>query len=139
MISKHIETLRLMTEDRETAFGYRVAAMLLHRNKIISFGWSQEKSHPFQQEFAKNKSAKFWHAETNAIFNARRKIDLDSLKKARLVVVRLKYSADRVTLKFGLARPCPGCARCIEAHGIKTVYYSLESTFEKPHYGVGEY
>jgi deoxycytidylate deaminase len=139
MIRKHIETLRVMAEDQPGAFGYRVAAMVILRNKIVSLGWNQEKTHTFQLEYAKNPHARYWHAETHAIHNARRKLSEADFKKAKLIVVRLKRKNVAGSFKFGSAKPCAGCQKCIEDHGIKTVYYSTESTFDNPHYVVGDY
>jgi deoxycytidylate deaminase len=145
MIRRHIETLRLLAEAQNPVFRTRFAAAIILKNRVISYGYNQEKTHPFAHDFARHPDALFWHAETNAIFNARKKISDADLKKAKLVVVRIKnvHPTDDVHYNnkdvFGLAKPCKGCQKCIETYGIKTVVYSLDSTFSHPHYAVAEY
>ena len=104
----------------------RIAACLVYKNEIISFGINQMKTHPFQAQFGKNKDSIFLHAETDCIKNALREIDVDELTRCTLYVCRVKFeSHEKRKFVYGLAKPCPGCERAIATFNIKSVYYTL--------------
>jgi deoxycytidylate deaminase len=124
-------TLRMLAEDVSPIKSSRIAAAIVRGKEIVSFGANQMRTHPFQAKFGKNPESIFWHAETNAIFNALRVVDVDSLKKADLYVYRVMYSSTkREKFILGNAKPCPGCARCITDFGIKRVFYTTERGYE---------
>lgn len=104
----------------------RIAACLVYKNKIISFGVNQMKSHPFQAMYSKNKESIFLHAETDCIKNALREINVDELTRCTLYVCRMKYETnEKKKFIYGLAKPCPGCERAIATFGINKVYYTV--------------
>jgi deoxycytidylate deaminase len=104
-----------------------VASALVHRNKIISYGTNQMKTHPYQHRYSKNDQCVYWHAETLAIYNADKKLNFDKFKKSVLYVVRVKYNgAGKNKFVSGLAKPCDGCMRCIKKYEIKSVIYTLD-------------
>ena len=115
-----------------------ISAALVHRNRIISFGVNQMKTHPYQLRYGKNKQCVFWHAETSAIYNADKKIGFDKFNKSVLYVARVKYiNSDKEKFVSGLALPCDGCMRCIKEYGIQTVIYTLDHIENtKENYGV---
>lgn len=115
-----------------------IAAALVYRNKIISYGVNQMKSHPYQRKYARNPEAIYWHAETSAIYIADKKIGFDKFKHSSLYVTRVKYdSSDKIKFISGLAAPCDGCLRCIREYGIKEVIYTLDHIDGvKENYGV---
>lgn len=118
---------------------FRHVAAIVHRNKIIAFGHSHKKSHPFQLKYGKNEEAIYWHAETNVIFNALKIVDTATLKRCRLYVCRIKCEDhDHRSLMFGLSKPCDGCQECIDEYQIPTLIYTMDGTFGKHHYGVEE-
>jgi deoxycytidylate deaminase len=115
-----------------------IAAALVYRNKIISYGVNQMKSHPYQMRYGRNPEAIYWHAETSAIFTADKKLGFDKFKNSSLYIARVKYdSSDKIKFISGLAAPCEGCLRCIMEYGIKEVIYTLDEIDNvKEHYGV---
>lgn len=135
-MKRHIELLKTVAEDIEPFAGARIAAMVLYKNRIISFGVNQDKTHPFQAKYAKNDEAVYWHAETNAIHNALKKVTPDELKKCTLVVCRIKHSGPDQKYAYGLAKPCEGCEKCIKDHGLKRVVYTQHSALDEIEYAV---
>lgn len=115
-----------------------VSAALVHRNKVISFGVNQMKTHPFQRNYGKNKEAIYWHAETSAIYTADKKLGFDKFENSILYIARVKYSCtDKLSFVAGLSFPCDGCLRCIKEYGIKTVIYTLDQMNDsKDHFGI---
>ena len=93
------------------------------------------KSHPFQAQFSKNEEAIYWHAETNAVYNALRVCDVDDLKRMTLYVARTRHPEDggRNQWIWGNSRPCEGCMSCLDKFKIKQTIYTLDGTGE---YGV---
>lgn len=128
-VSKTIDLLRIVAEDIEPVSNARLAAAILYRNRIISIGFNQMKSHPFAAEYCKNPDAIFLHAETDAIFKAKKKLTEKEMSKSTLVVVRVKSDA-RGNKIFGIAKPCFGCESCISDYNIKTLIYTLDSKYE---------
>lgn len=118
---KDLWTLAL---DSESSFGFRVVACIFHRNKVVSYGFNQDKTHPFQARFAKHEKAIYWHAETNAIHNAIRRVDESYLSKCSLAVARVKFDINGVP-GWGLAKPCKGCQRCINQYSLKSFHYTM--------------
>jgi len=126
---KYIELLSKVAIAVEPVRQARIAACLVYRNEIISFGINQMKTHPFQAQFSKNEDSIFLHAETDCIKNGLREISMDDLSRCTLYVCRMKYeSHEKKKFVFGLAKPCLGCAKAIVTFDIKTVVYSLNNT-----------
>jgi deoxycytidylate deaminase len=123
---KYIDLLSKIAISVEPVRQARIAACLVYRNEIISFGINQMKTHPFQAQFGKNKDSIFLHAETDCIKNALREIDVDELARCTLYICRMKYqSHEKKKFVYGLAKPCTGCERAIATFNIKSVYYTL--------------
>lgn len=123
-IRLHSRHLRILEELQEIAVqkagmkGFRVAAGLVLRNRIISVGWNRTKSHPFQRRHTKHPEAIYSHAETMAIHEATKRHFVD-LSRATLYVVRVSAKGERA-----LARPCVGCLDAITDYDIPRVIYS---------------
>lgn len=98
----------------------RHAASVVYKKKTVAYGYNRLKSHPFHNKFTKNDDAIYLHAETDAIKNALKKIDQDTLKKCTLYVMRLDLND-----QIAFSKPCPGCQRAIANFGIKNVVYTL--------------
>jgi deoxycytidylate deaminase len=132
---KILNLLSLMAEDidvSQTSNRARLAAAIVYRNRIISIGTNQKKSHPFQKKYAPNEDAIYLHAEVSAIKNALRHIDEKVLAKSTLYICRIKRTGARNSpFTWGISKPCTGCQRAIATFNIKTVVYSEE--------GVGTY
>lgn len=110
--------------------GTRMAACIVHKNRVAAFGVNKLKSHPFQLKFGKNADSIYLHAEIDAIKNSLRFLDVDDLKKSTLYVCRIKKEKKKDC--WGLSKPCPGCTRAIATFNIKNVFYSTDSqTYER--------
>lgn len=108
--------------------GANVLAGIYQRNKLIAFGLNQNKSHPFQAKFAKNRHAIFLHAETDAIKNVLKFVEVNRMHTCSLYIVRIKWTDTyKTSLVQGLAKPCEGCQRAIATFGISEVYYTLDN------------
>jgi deoxycytidylate deaminase len=109
----------------------QIAAAVIRRGKIVSFGNNDySKSHPFQKQYASHDHCIFWHAETNAIFNALK--EMDDISGCDLYVVRgkkMKVNGKDFPVS-GMAMPCPGCMKAIKKYGISRVIYSIDGTLK---------
>lgn len=119
-----IDSLFTLARDQEKNFKVRIVSAVAYRGKIISYGFNQKKSHPFQNKFKKNPHALFLHAETDAIKNALKCTSIDILKKSTLYVVRAKIIDEEMV--YGEAKPCSGCEACIKWFGLKKVLYTTD-------------
>lgn len=125
---KIIEELFVLARDHEKFGRARVAAAVVHRGKIISYGFNQPRTHSLQQVFQKNPEAIYLHAEIDAIKNAIRVSDYDTLKKSTVYVARSKnVDGDDV---YGNAKPCKGCEACLKFFNVKRVIYTTDEGFE---------
>lgn len=131
--TKYVNLLAKMAIAVEPVAQARIAAALVYKNDIVSFGICQNKTHPFQAHFGKNKQSIFLHAETDCIKNALRIIDVNDLNKCTLYICRVKFEDHKKNkFLFGLAKPCSGCFRAIVNFNISNVYYTLDNEgFEK--------
>ena len=132
-MDKHEKVLDLLSVVAEgvarntTASGARLAAAIVYKNRIISIGVNQKKSHPFQAKYSVNEDAIFHHAETDTIRTALRYLTEKDFSKTTLYICRIKHADGPDTpLIWGLAKPCIGCQRAIATFDIKEVVYSEE-------------
>ena len=94
----------------------KVAALVAFRNRVITVGHNQAKTHPIAKRFGRNPAACFLHAEVDALYKASRLIDTTNCE---LYVAR--------TWKNGspaMAKPCSGCMKAIDFFGVSMVYYT---------------
>ena len=119
------ETFKL-AQSVEPVRGARIAAAVVRRGKVISYGYNHKKSHPFQTRFCKNRHAVFFHAEVHAIKNALKSVDVEDLSKCELYIVRAKRNSTNRKWITGMSKPCSGCQKCIDLFDLKSVYYSYE-------------
>lgn len=136
-VTKNLNILRAIAEDIEPVRNAQLAAMIFYKGRIISIGYNQKKSHPMAAKFSKNPDAIFLHAEVDAVIKALKKLSEAELKRATLIVARVKTD-ENGKLVFGMAKPCPGCSKCIAAYGIRKVIYTENSTVEELMYSVKE-
>ena len=132
-MDKHEKVLDLLSivaegvDRNTTSSGARLAAAIVYKNRIVSIGVNQKRSHPFQAKYSVNEDAIFLHAETDTIRTARRHLTEKQLSKATLYVCRIKHEDGPGTpLIWGLSKPCVGCQRAIATFDIKGVVYSKE-------------
>jgi tRNA(Arg) A34 adenosine deaminase TadA len=125
---KHIHNLCVLLQDRPNGAGNaRIAASIVIKNRVVGYGFNEEKSSPFQKRFSKNTSAIYLHAELSAITKAVRRIDEKKLQKATLYVARLKKDKPGGKNIFGCSCPCTGCAEAIKQLKIKRVVFTTDS------------
>ena len=122
-MEKYVQRLFMMASDNDHVGNSRVAAAILFRNKIVSYGFNKQRTHPLQKRFRKNTEAIYLHAEIDAIKNSLRRITIDDLSNSTLLIVRSKFDSDG-NMTMGLAKPCCGCAKCIVHFNIKRVLYT---------------
>ena len=127
------ETFKL-AQSVEPVRGARIAASVVRRGKVVSYGYNHKKSHPFQAKFCKNAHAVFFHAEIHAIKNALQIIDVDDLSKCELYIVRAKRDKNNKKWITGLSKPCSGCQKCIDLFELKNIYYSEEKEIQNETY-----
>ena len=131
---KNLTKLALLASDLEPVASAKIAACLVHRGEIISYGFNQNKSSTFQSKWSKNSESVFWHSETNAIHNALKRYDVEELQnmKTTLYVCRIKKLLVNPKTKefvnvWGASNPCVGCSKCITHHNINRVVFSLDA------------
>lgn len=132
-INRHERTLQLLERvalDTVPDFQARVAAAVVYKNEVISFGVNRKVSHPFQKRFAKHEDAIWLHAETDALQKAIKMRGADFMSRCSLYVLRMKCDTDRTTMIRGLAKPCVGCSRAIATFKVKRVFYTTECGYE---------
>lgn len=115
----YISILKKITQDIECVANQTLAACVVKRNKIISFGHNKKKTHPLQNKFNKHPEAIYLHAEIDAIKNALKRVSANELAGSTLYIVRTKKNGSE-----GLAKPCKGCMQAIESFGICEVIYT---------------
>jgi len=133
---KVVNTLRLMAQDVVPVSGAKIAAAIVQRGNIISFGINQNRTHPLQAKWGKNSKAIFLHAEICAIKNALRHNTADYLMNTTMIVYRARRSnvGPKHAWYCGSATPCvAGCQAAIEAFGISKV---ISSTDDKDYFQV---
>jgi tRNA(Arg) A34 adenosine deaminase TadA len=84
-----LQRLKEVAEDSEPVSKVRLAAAILYKNKIVSIGRNQYKTHPIMLRFCKNPEAIYLHAEVDAINRAKKILTLTlwlSLVKAVKIV-----------------------------------------------------
>ncbi len=97
-----------------------IGACIVKKNRIISLGYNQLKTHP--KSPSKFKSL---HAETHALLG----IPLEQLRGASIYVFRKTRNNT-----LGNSKPCRDCESLLRAVGIKNVFYCLPSGYAQEVY-----
>jgi tRNA(Arg) A34 adenosine deaminase TadA len=113
----------------------RVYALAVYKNEIIGSGFNSSKSHPIALKFARNhnKDCIFPHSEVMALHAASKRLDLNDFKKVTLYVARVKQEKRGGPFIWGLAKPCEGCERAIQAFGVKRVVFTTDNSSMEIH------
>ena len=98
-----------------TRGNFRLGAVLVHRNTIVSIGMNSYKTHPLM---AARTSWPFLHAEQNAIIRA----GMDNCEGLDLYIARVLKNND-----LAMSKPCKVCIKLIEDVGIRNIYYSTNA------------
>ena len=94
---------------------FRLGAVLVHRNSIVSVGMNSYKTHPLM---AARTEWPFLHAEQNAIIRA----GLDNCEGLDLYIARVLKNNT-----LALSKPCAVCTELIKDVGIRNVFYSTDA------------
>jgi len=94
---------------------FRLGAVLVHRNSIVSVGMNSYKTHPLM---AARTEWPFLHAEQNAIIRA----GLDNCEGLDLYIARVLKNNT-----LALSKPCDVCTELIKDVGIRNVFYSTDA------------
>lgn len=112
--------------DNNRVSGARIVALLVYKG-TYAWGRNQEKTHPLQDQYKKNKDAIYLHAEIDCIRNMLRQMDPDDLGRCTMYIARAKYeNGEKNEMVFGEAKPCEGCQSAITAFRIKKVIYTTD-------------
>lgn len=126
--SKYIDVLSKLASNLEPTGNAKIAACVVYQNTIVAFGNNKNKTHPFQAKYGRNSESICLHAETDVIKNSLKLISQEQLSRSALYICRVKFlDENKKKLIFGLARPCEGCFKAINAFNIKKVFYSLNN------------
>ena len=90
---------------------FRLGAVLVHKNSIVSVGTNSYKTHPLM---APRTEWPFLHAEQRAIVRA----GVDNCEGLDLYIARVLKNNN-----LALSKPCDVCTELIKEVGIKNVYY----------------
>lgn len=118
-----LSDLSVIARDVEPVGQARICAGIVYKRQLVGVGVNLRRTDPMAKRFQRNPEAISGHAEINAIKNSiNRMRGADFLKDSTLYVARQKIVCGEWV--DGMAAPCPGCERAIEAFGIKRVYYT---------------
>jgi len=126
LLIKYFNLLKEISLGNEKVARARISAAVVLKKRIISIGMNCYKTSPFQIQFQKNPFSIYYHAETYAIKNSLKNVSVEDLRKATLLVCRVKYFPSLKKYMFGIAKPCQGCMKAIELFNIGKVLYTGE-------------
>jgi deoxycytidylate deaminase len=116
-----VDNLAAVARANPPVSSVRVAAALVYKNRIVSYGVNSYKTSPLQKKYGKNEHAIFLHAEISAIKHALRQLTLDQLSRSNLIICRVNHTG------MAMSKPCVGCQRAIAQFGIRKVFYTTET------------
>jgi len=120
-----LNDLCVMAQDVVPVGNARVTAAIVYKRQVIAYGKNIRKSSPFQKRFGRNEESIWGHAENVAARNAINRMgSVEFLRSSTLIVARMKIVNGKWVR--GLACPCEGCSRMIDAYGIPRVIWSEE-------------
>jgi len=99
----------------------KLGCVIVKKNKIISVGFNQRKTHP-----KSNTRFNHIHAELSAVLG----VDKELLRNSAAYVYRETKDG-----KAAMAKPCPACEDVLKRVGIKKVYYSSIDGFKEEYIG----
>ena len=121
----------------EEGVRFRLGAAIFHLQRLIAVGRNRLKSNPFQKKFGKNSDCIFFHAETEAIYNALKEYGMEEftrMKKTMFIYRTKKHINNPRKIVSGMSRPCNGCLRAICKFEFRYVYYSMDGDLQNPNY-----
>ena len=121
-----IDNLFDVAANTEKVAGAKIAAAIVHKNRIVAVATNSRKTHPFQKKYGRNQEAVCLHAEIHAAIKAMKIIEYEDFKKMDLYVARAKQIDKESSYTWGNAKPCVGCAGFVAEIGIKNVYFTTD-------------
>jgi deoxycytidylate deaminase len=122
---KHLNFAFLIAQTVPKVANASMAAIVVHKNSVISVGTNSPKTHPFVTQFQHREWHQKLHAESAAILKAIKSISSRKLRKCTLYVARAKKNNEHEFV-WGMARPCQNCANLLEVFPVKDVIYTLD-------------
>lgn len=122
-----IHTLACFCSCQELVADARVCSAVVLSGEIIAIGQNKTKTHPLAKQYGKNADCMTIHAELDALIKASKQLDESELKRSTLYVCRIRMTPKRKIL-YGIAKPCCGCARAINAFGIRRLVYTNDDS-----------
>lgn len=93
---------------------HQLCALVVSKNKVLSVGYNQPKTHTISAETKMQQL----HAEMHAILGCHE----NAAEGAEVIVVRIRPSG-----KPGLAKPCGVCEKILRRFGVRRVFYTTNS------------
>jgi deoxycytidylate deaminase len=107
---------------------FKMAAGIIHNDRLICVGLNQYKTHPIMAKFGYRDGQVYLHAEADAIVKATRQLSAWQLMNSTLFVARVKRSGKNGRYIPALAKPCKGCQAMIASFGIQNVEWTEEQS-----------
>ena len=94
---------------------FRLGALIVKKNRIVSMGTNAKRSHPLQKKFSSRPDLEAWrHAEVHSLSLCRIEDAID----AKIYVGRVLANNE-----WASSKPCEGCTKALKHFGIKGAYY----------------
>lgn len=107
----------------------KIGAVMILGNKVLEVGFNTSKTSPIQKAYNKERGYKTdlknngaIHAEM-LLLNRTRNLNIDWSKVAVYI-----YREHRKNHMPALAKPCPACQKALKERGIKSVFYTNDSS-----------
>ncbi len=97
----------------------RMGAVLVLRNGDIFYGYNQQRSHPFQKQWAKHPEAIFLHAEIDALIRAMKMVPDEMIVGSSIYIARVLKNGQPA-----LAKPCSGCLGALIHFGVDNIWWT---------------
>ena len=121
---KHLSTLVEMAVANPGISNAKMAAAIVKRNRVLTYGINRYKTHPLQAKYSRNVHATHLHAEIDAFQRALREYTLEDLDGCTLFVVRVRKNG-----MLAMARPCSGCMPALRTFGMARMVYSVSGGY----------
>ena len=117
LVSRHQKFAKIALELAAAAehdVTHQLCALVVCKNKVLSVGYNQPKTHTISADTAQQQL----HAEMHAVLGCPEA----AVEGAEVIVARSKPSG-----KPGLAKPCEVCEKILRRFGVRRVFYTTNS------------
>jgi deoxycytidylate deaminase len=111
----------------ESDFKVKVGCAVYHKGKLLTMGWSTNKTHPLQFEY--NKVRDFDRSGKCCIDKAHAEMmALARLKKMNVKMSDVTFYVARVckSRPYAIARPCRACQAALIEAGVRDIRYTTD-------------